>query len=97
MPVAKLSIGATSAAMKADEGNDSFDTLIRQAIGKEPLFSFSRTGDGPVQWFQLLQGLEPQGNKFTQRKGLHSYDIAISRFLCLLDKWVREVTNIQLV
>lgn len=62
MPVAKLSIGATPAAMKADEGNDSFDTLIRQAIGKEPLFSFSRTGDGPVQWFQLLQGLEPQDN-----------------------------------
>ncbi|MCD7461704.1 hypothetical protein HAX54_046838 [Datura stramonium] len=62
MPVAKLSIGATQAAMKADEGNDSLDTLIRQAIGKEPLFSFSRTGDGPVQWFQLLHGLEQQDN-----------------------------------
>ncbi|XP_059304772.1 uncharacterized protein LOC132056541 isoform X1 [Lycium ferocissimum] len=62
MPVAKLSIGATPAAMKADEGNDSLDTLIRQAIGKEPLFSFSRTGDGPVQWFQLLHGLEQQDN-----------------------------------
>ncbi|CAN4085891.1 unnamed protein product [Withania somnifera] len=60
MPVAKLSLGATPAAMKADEGNDSLDTLIRQAIGKEPLFSFSRTGDGPVQWFQLLHGLEQQ-------------------------------------
>lgn len=62
MPVAKLSIGATQAAMKADDGNDSLDTLIRQAIGKEPLFSFSRTGDGPVQWFQLLHGLEQQDN-----------------------------------
>lgn len=62
MPVAKLSIGATPAAMKADEGNDPLDTLIRQAIGKEPLFSFSRTGDGPVQWIQLLNGLEQQDN-----------------------------------
>ncbi|KAF3673433.1 hypothetical protein FXO38_05603 [Capsicum annuum] len=63
MPVAKLSMGGvTPAAMKADEGNDSLDTLIRQAIGKEPLFSFSRTGDGPVQWFQLLHGLEQQDN-----------------------------------
>ncbi|CAN4087729.1 unnamed protein product [Withania somnifera] len=60
MPVAKLSIGSTPAAMKAEEGNDSLDTLIRQAIGKEPLFSFSRTGEGPVQWFQLLHGLEQQ-------------------------------------
>ncbi|XP_070027134.1 uncharacterized protein [Nicotiana sylvestris] len=62
MSVGKLRIGATPAAMKADEGNDSLDTLIRQAIGKEPLFSFSRTGDGPVQWFQLLHGLEQQDN-----------------------------------
>lgn len=87
MPVAKLSIGATPAAMKADEGNDPLDTLIRQAMGKEPLFSFSRTGDGPVQWIQLLNGLEQQGTKVTLMKGLHSQYTAFSRFLCILDKW----------
>ncbi|KAI3793017.1 hypothetical protein L1987_35629 [Smallanthus sonchifolius] len=40
--------------MKSDEGTDSLDTFIRQAVGKEPLFSFSRTGDSPTQWIQLL-------------------------------------------
>lgn len=88
MSVGKLRIGATPAAMKADEGNDSLDTLIRQAIGKEPLFSFSRTGDGPVQWFQLLHGLEQQGNKVTSKNGcIHSIQ-HFSRFLSILDKLV---------
>ncbi|KAK1409135.1 hypothetical protein QVD17_35660 [Tagetes erecta] len=54
MPVAKLLGTSTPDAMKSDEGNDSLDTFIRQAVGKEPLFSFSRTGDSPTQWIQLL-------------------------------------------
>ncbi|KAI3808803.1 hypothetical protein L1987_24764 [Smallanthus sonchifolius] len=40
--------------MKSDEGTGSLDTFIRQAVGKEPLFSFSRTGESPTQWIQLL-------------------------------------------
>ncbi|XP_024968926.1 uncharacterized protein LOC112508518 isoform X1 [Cynara cardunculus var. scolymus] len=60
MPVAKL-LGTSSAdAMKAEEGSDSLDTFIRQAVGKEPLFSFSRTGDSPMQWIQLLHALDQQ-------------------------------------
>nr|XP_009758253.1 PREDICTED: uncharacterized protein LOC104210967 isoform X3 [Nicotiana sylvestris] len=58
MPVAKLRIGGTSDAMKADEVNDSLDTFIRQAMGKEPLLSFPRTGEGPVQWIQWLNSLD---------------------------------------
>ncbi|KAM0023834.1 putative transcription factor C2H2 family [Helianthus debilis subsp. tardiflorus] len=54
MPVAKLLGTSTPDAMKSDEGTDSLDTFIRQAVGKEPLFSFSRTGDSPTQWIQLL-------------------------------------------
>ncbi|XP_059667108.1 uncharacterized protein LOC132312662 isoform X2 [Cornus florida] len=46
--------------MKSEEGNDSLDTIIRQAIGKEPLLSFPRTGDSPVQWIQLLHALDQQ-------------------------------------
>lgn len=61
MPVAKL-LGTSSAdAMKAEEGSDSLDTFIKQAVGKEPSFSFSRTGDSPVQWIQLLHALDQQG------------------------------------
>ncbi|KAD0611559.1 hypothetical protein E3N88_43983 [Mikania micrantha] len=54
MPVAKLLGTSTPDAMKSDEGNDSLDTIIRQAVGKEPLYSFSRNGDSPTQWIQLL-------------------------------------------
>ncbi|XP_076920441.1 uncharacterized protein LOC143581565 [Bidens hawaiensis] len=54
MPVAKLLGASNLDAMKSDEGTDSLDTFIRQAVGKEPLFSFSRTGDSPTQWIQLL-------------------------------------------
>ncbi|PHU09100.1 hypothetical protein BC332_20960 [Capsicum chinense] len=61
--------GASPATMKSDEGNDSLVTLIRQAISKEPLFSFSRTGDGPVQWLQLLHGLEQQAASNGPAKG----------------------------
>ncbi|GAV79311.1 hypothetical protein CFOL_v3_22776, partial [Cephalotus follicularis] len=44
--------------MNPEEANDSLDTLIRQAIGKEPYFSLSRPGDSQVQWLQLLNALE---------------------------------------
>ncbi|CAL5407839.1 unnamed protein product [Camellia sinensis] len=60
MPVVKLRPSGTPDAMKS-EGNDSLDTFIKQAIGKEPPLSFSRTGDNPVQWIQLLHALDQQG------------------------------------
>ncbi|KAK4431477.1 hypothetical protein Salat_0909800 [Sesamum alatum] len=58
MPAAKLCSSGTHNAMKSEEGNDSLDTFIRQAIGKEPLLPFSRTADSPVQWIQLLHALD---------------------------------------
>ncbi|KAK9060878.1 hypothetical protein SSX86_018058 [Deinandra increscens subsp. villosa] len=58
MPVAKLLGTSTPDTMKSDEGADSLDTFIRQAVGKEPLFSFSRTADSPTQWIQLLHTFE---------------------------------------
>ncbi|GAB4826345.1 hypothetical protein Ancab_009211 [Ancistrocladus abbreviatus] len=60
MPVAKLKTTGTADVMKSEEGNDSLDTFIRQAIGKEPFLSFSRAGDSPVQWIQLLHALDQQ-------------------------------------
>lgn len=42
----------------ADASNDSLDTYITQAIGKEPLLSFSKANDAPVQLFQLLHSLD---------------------------------------
>ncbi|MQL90719.1 hypothetical protein Taro_023331 [Colocasia esculenta] len=44
------------------EGHDSLDNYIIQAIGKEPFLSFSRPGESPVQWIQLLHALEQQGS-----------------------------------
>ena len=61
MPVAKLKAPNTTEVVKAEEGNESLDTFIKQAIGKEPLLSFSRNGDSSVQWIQLLQALDQQG------------------------------------
>ncbi|KAM7273972.1 hypothetical protein ACFE04_028636 [Oxalis oulophora] len=58
MPVAKIKASNSTDLMKAEEPNDSLDTLIRQAIGKEPFYSFSRPGDSPVQWIQLLHALD---------------------------------------
>ena len=66
MPVAKLRANSTPDAMKSLEGNDSIDTFIRQAIGKEPFLSYPRTVDPQVQWVQLLQALEqPGSSKFS--------------------------------
>lgn len=61
MPVAKLKTSNYPDVMKSEEGNDSLDTIIRQAIGKEPFLSFSRAGESPVQWIQLLHALDQQG------------------------------------
>ncbi|KAL2540166.1 C2H2-like zinc finger protein [Abeliophyllum distichum] len=59
MPVAKLNTTGTLNAMKSEEGNDSLDTFIRQTTtGKEPFLSFSRPGESPVQWIQLLHALD---------------------------------------
>ncbi|VFQ58301.1 unnamed protein product [Cuscuta campestris] len=58
MPVAKLSTLSVPDAMKSEEGNSSVDTFVRQSTGKDHLLSFSRTGDSPVQWFQLLHALD---------------------------------------
>ncbi|XVE64245.1 hypothetical protein DITRI_Ditri07aG0085900 [Diplodiscus trichospermus] len=60
MSVAKLKAANSADVMKSDEPNDSLDTFIRQAIGKEPFLSFSRAGDSPVQWIQLLHALDQQ-------------------------------------
>ncbi|XVF09899.1 hypothetical protein REPUB_Repub07fG0136800 [Reevesia pubescens] len=60
MPVAKLKAANSADVMKSEEPNDSLDTFIRQAIGKEPFLSFSRAGDSPVQWIQLLHALDQQ-------------------------------------
>ncbi|RDX92733.1 hypothetical protein CR513_25092, partial [Mucuna pruriens] len=56
MPIAKLKASGTP-DVKTEE---KIDTIIRQAIGKEPFVSFPRTSDSPVQWIQLLHALDPQ-------------------------------------
>ncbi|KAK6925832.1 hypothetical protein RJ641_007551 [Dillenia turbinata] len=61
MPVAKLTSSAATDVMKSEDGNDSLDNFIRQAVAKEPLVSFSRAGESPVQWIQLLHALDQQG------------------------------------
>lgn len=61
MSVAKLKASNTTDMVKAEEGNESLDTIIKQAVGKESLLSFSRNGDSPVQWIQFLQALDQQG------------------------------------
>ncbi|KAL0341042.1 UNVERIFIED_CONTAM: hypothetical protein Sradi_4621000 [Sesamum radiatum] len=58
MPVANLCTSGIVNAMKSEGGNDYLDTFIRQAIGKEPLLPFPRTGNNPVQWIQLLHALD---------------------------------------
>lgn len=60
MPIAKLKASNSLDAMKSEEGNDSLDTIIRQ-VAKEPSISFSRAGDSPVPWIQLLHALDQQG------------------------------------
>ncbi|KAI4347567.1 hypothetical protein L6164_008372 [Bauhinia variegata] len=58
MPVAKPKASSTPDVMKAEDANDSIDTIIRQAFAKEPFLSFSRAGDSPAQWIQFLHALD---------------------------------------
>lgn len=58
MPIAKPSTVVALDSMKSVDVNDSVDTFIRQMSAKEPLLPFSRTGDSPGQWFQLLNVLD---------------------------------------
>ncbi|KAF8040574.1 hypothetical protein BT93_B2720 [Corymbia citriodora subsp. variegata] len=62
MSVTKVKTSNALDGMKVEDGNDSLNTLIRQAIGKEPLLSLPRSGDNPnpVQWIQLLHALDHQ-------------------------------------
>ncbi|EOY23235.1 C2H2-like zinc finger protein, putative [Theobroma cacao] len=60
MSVGKLKAASAADLMKSEEPNDSLDTFIRQAIGKEPFLSLSKPGDTPVQWIQLLHALDQQ-------------------------------------
>ncbi|GAB2265183.1 hypothetical protein Dimus_000248 [Dionaea muscipula] len=60
MPVAGLKTSGSAGLMKSEDENDSIDTIIRQAIGKEPFLSFTRAGDSPVQWIQLLHAFDRQ-------------------------------------
>ncbi|XP_047938507.1 uncharacterized protein LOC125186202 isoform X2 [Salvia hispanica] len=58
MPATKLCSSGTLNAMKSEVGNDSLDTFIRQAVGKEPLLPLPRTVDSSVPWIQLFQALD---------------------------------------
>ncbi|KAG6574188.1 hypothetical protein SDJN03_28075, partial [Cucurbita argyrosperma subsp. sororia] len=60
MPVAKLKNSNYPDVMKSEEGNDSLDTIIRQAIGKEPFLSFSRA---ELPGWPLLSPLKVQMQK----------------------------------
>ena len=75
MPFPKI-----KASSAADANNDSLDTYITQAIGKEPLLSFSKANDAPVQLFQLLHSLDQgTGNVYVISKFSDS-DIAEAEF-----------------
>lgn len=63
MPV-MTHMNSSSDVMRPEEGNDSsLDTFIRDAIGRQPLLSFSRPNDKPVQWIQLLNALDQPGTR----------------------------------
>lgn len=60
-------MNSSSDVMTPEEGNDSsLDTFIRDAIGRQPLLSFSRPDDKPVQWIQLLNALDQPGTRLCQ-------------------------------
>ncbi|KAE9618289.1 putative transcription factor C2H2 family [Lupinus albus] len=46
--------------METGHNNDSLDTVIGQAFGKESFLSFPRADDNPIQWIQLLHALDQQ-------------------------------------
>lgn len=68
MSVRKVRACSTLSAMNPEQ--DNLDSLIRQAIGKEPFLSLSRSGDSPVQLIQLLHAFDQQGSdKVSKNKG----------------------------
>ncbi|KAL9250919.1 hypothetical protein AKJ16_DCAP04803, partial [Drosera capensis] len=58
MPANRVKTSAFGDLMKSEEGNNSIDTCVRQAIGKDPFLSFTWAGDTPVQWFQLFNAFD---------------------------------------
>lgn len=70
MSTAKVKACSSPDAMKSEgklvkpekESQDTLDSIIRQAIGKDPFLSFPRASDNPVQWIQLLHALDQQGS-----------------------------------
>ncbi|KAL5567970.1 hypothetical protein UlMin_024545 [Ulmus minor] len=64
MPIPNLKATSTLDVTRSEDANDSLDTIIKQAIGREPMLSFSRTGNNSVQLMQLLHALDPQGLSF---------------------------------
>ncbi|XP_072978724.1 uncharacterized protein [Typha angustifolia] len=69
MSVAKVRSCSAPDAMKPEksemlekEEQGSVGNFMRQAIGKEPVLSLSRSGDSSVQWIQLLHALDQQGS-----------------------------------
>lgn len=60
MSVRKVKACSTLSATNPEQ--DSIDSLIRQAIGKEPFLSLSRSGDSPVHLIQLLHAFDQQGS-----------------------------------
>lgn len=58
MSVAKLKASDTPDVMRTEDG---IETIIRQAIGKEPFFYFPRVSDSPGQLIPFLHAFDPQG------------------------------------
>ncbi|XP_057762235.1 uncharacterized protein LOC130982297 [Arachis stenosperma] len=68
---AKAKAKGYDGSMEVVKTEDRIDTIIRQAIGREPFFTFPRATDTPVQWIQLLHALDQQGvsNSFPELPG----------------------------
>lgn len=58
MSIAKLKTSDTPDVKRAEDGIES---IIREAIGREPFFYFPRVSDSPGQLVQFLHGFDPQG------------------------------------
>ena len=60
MPAEKQRAFGTPDVMKAEDGNDSLEPVLRKAIGRDPFLPIPRATDNPVQWLNLIQALDPQ-------------------------------------
>lgn len=75
MSTAKVKAYSSPDAMKSEgklvkpekESQETLESIIHQAIGKEPFLSFPRASDNPVQWIQLLNALDQQGSSKISR------------------------------